>query len=179
MRYFIQYFIPGLYPGLFVVFFWATASLSGAEGAAATETHFDLSGTVRVTKISDGDSVRSGSLRIRLFGIDAPEIKQQCQDQNGADWTCGIAARNKLQDLVSTSPYLTCNLRDVDRYGRLVMQCFAGATDIGAAMVEAGYALAYRRYAEDYHSQEQQAQKSRRGIWKGAFMPPWDWRKAN
>ena len=46
--------------------------------------NFSISGKVSITHISDGDSLRSGKLRIRLFGIDAPEKTQHCTDANGA-----------------------------------------------------------------------------------------------
>ena len=42
------------------------------SGAAFASSSYDLSGPVTVTKFSDGDSLRSGKLRIRIFGIDAP-----------------------------------------------------------------------------------------------------------
>ncbi|MDA0231663.1 MAG: thermonuclease family protein [Proteobacteria bacterium] len=45
---------------------------------------------------------------------------------------------------------VTCEKRDVDRYGRVVALCHAGGTDIGKAMVYYGLALAYRRYSSDY-----------------------------
>ena len=120
-----------------------------SEAAFAT-TSYDLSGQVKVTKVSDGDSLRSGKLKIRIFGIDAPELKQQCQDQNGTVWACGLAARQQLENLLDATKLLHCELRDVDRYGRLVMQCFRGTVDIGAAMVRSGHALAYRSFSHLY-----------------------------
>jgi endonuclease YncB( thermonuclease family) len=49
-----------------------------------------------VPRIVDGDTIAIGDTRIRLEGIDAPETDQVCLDQNGAKWTCGIAARDHL-----------------------------------------------------------------------------------
>ena len=140
---------------------------------------YDLSGRVHITKVSDGDSLRSGDLRIRLFGIDAPELKQQCADQNGVLWGCGVAAQRQLNGLIGTNKDLQCSLRDVDRYGRLVMQCFNGATDIGAAMVRSGHALAYRHFSDLYIAEEEQAKTALKGIWRGTFRPPWEWRRQN
>ena len=140
---------------------------------------YDLSGRVHITKVSDGDSLRSGNLRIRLFGIDAPELKQQCADQNGVLWGCGVAAQRQLNGLIDTNKDLQCSLRDVDRYGRLIMQCFNGATDIGAAMVRSGHALAYRHFSDLYIAEEEQAKTALKGIWRGAFSPPWEWRRQN
>ena len=147
--------------------------------AAFASTSYDLSGPVTVTKVSDGDSLRIGKLRIRIFGIDAPELKQQCQDQNGTAWDCGLAARQQLENLLDANKLLDCELRDVDRYGRLVMQCFRGTVDIGAAMVRSGHALAYRSFSHLYVVEEQHATTARNGIWRGSFQPPWKWRQQN
>jgi endonuclease YncB( thermonuclease family) len=143
-----------------------------------TGKKYSISGTVTITKINDGDSLRSGNLRIRLFGIDAPEKKQQCTDAAGMSWDCGIAAQKKLADLVANAPNLTCHLIDVDRYGRLVMRCLAGETDVAAALVRAGLALAYRKYSSAYIDDETIAKTTKSGIWAGRFTAPWDWRRA-
>ena len=140
---------------------------------------YDLSGKLNITKVIDGDSLRSGNLRIRLFGIDAPELMQQCADQNGVLWGCGVAAQRQLSDLIGINKDLQCSLRDVDRYGRLVMQCFSGSTDIGAAMVRSGHALAYRDFSDLYIAEEKHAKTARKGVWRGTFSPPWEWRRQN
>ena len=144
---------------------------------AAAETPFSLGGKIIVTKVSDGDSLRSGRLKIRLFGIDAPELKQHCTDAAGVRWPCGEAARERLAGLAAAP--LQCDLIDVDRYGRLVMRCLAGDTDIAEALVAQGLALAYRRYSKDYVAAEQAAQNAGAGVWSGDFTAPWDWRRSN
>ena len=163
---------------MFVCF---TVFLVGASFPPRTAyaASYDLSGRVHITKVSDGDSLRSGNLRIRLFGIDAPELRQQCADQNGTFWSCGAAAQRKLNDLIGINKDLQCSLRDVDRYGRLIMQCFSGSTDIGAAMVRSGHALAYRDFSDLYIAEEKQAKTALKGVWRGTFTPPWDWRRQN
>ena len=145
---------------------------------AASDRPFSLQGEINVTKVSDGDSLRSGPLKIRLHGIDAPELKQTCTDNSGASWPCGRAARDAMADIAMTAP-LRCDLMDVDRYGRLVMRCLAGDTDIAAHLVASGLALAYRRYSTDYVDVETVARETGRGMWAGAFEPPWDWRRRN
>ena len=145
---------------------------------AASDRPFSLQGEINVTKVSDGDSLRSGPLKIRLHGIDAPELKQTCTDPAGTDWPCGRAARDAMAEIATTAP-LRCDLLDVDRYGRLVMRCLAGTTDIAAHLVASGLALAYRRYSTDYVDVETVARETGRGMWAGAFEPPWDWRRRN
>ena len=140
---------------------------------------YDISGRIHITKVNDGDSLRSGDLRVRLYGIDAPELKQQCVDENGVLWGCGVAAQRQLNSLIGANKALHCSLRDVDRYGRLIMQCFNGATDIGAAMVRSGHAVAYRHFSDLYMAEEEQAKTALKGIWRGTFIPPWEWRRHN
>ena len=167
-----------LYRFIFVCFAISMAKTSFFPEAALSAS-YDLSGRVSITQVSDGDSLRSGDLRIRLFGIDAPELKQQCADQDGVLWSCGAAALYQLNALINKNRDLQCSLLDIDRYGRLVMQCFNGPTDIGAAMVLSGYALAYRHFSDLYIAEEEQAKTALRGIWRGTFTPPWKWRRQN
>ena len=116
-----MYFVFRAFFGLFAVCLVAANSIP----AIARADSYDLSGRVQITKVSDGDSLRSGTLQIRLFGIDAPELNQECKDQNGRMWGCGIAAHRQLVTLIGTEKELQCSLRDVDRYGRLIMQCLS------------------------------------------------------
>ena len=55
--------------------------------------------------------------------------------------------------------------------------CRYGGEDLNAWMVSQGWALAYRRYAQDYVDEEAGAKAARVGIWRGDFVPPWDWRR--
>lgn len=153
------------------------STVLASDGSGANTLPYSLSGSIEVSRVSDGDSLRSGKLKIRLFGIDAPEIKQQCSREDGTRWPCGLAAKEALSALATSTPQLECRLHDVDRYGRVIMQCFAGDIDIGAALVEQGLALAYRDYSKAYIPHEQTAAKQKRGIWNGEFVKPWEWRR--
>ena len=139
---------------------------------------FSISGNLKITHISDGDSLRSGNLRIRLFGIDAPEKKQKCTNVDGLQWDCGIAAQKALKRLVESVPKISCDLMNVDRYSRLVMRCYAGETDVAAALVREGLALAYRQYSSLYIRDENAAKITKAGMWRGSFTKPWTWRRA-
>ena len=146
------------------------------QPVAAADQPFSIQGELSVTRVSDGDSLRSGPLKIRLHGIDAPELKQTCTDSTGATWACGRAARDAVSEITKAAP-LRCALMDVDRYGRLIMRCFAGHTDIAEHLVENGLALAYRRYSTDYVAAETIARDRGLGVWAGTFEAPWDWRR--
>src|SRR5262245_40881780 len=51
-------------------------------------------------RVVDGDSLEIGFSRIRLFGIDAPEARQDCRDKDNRVTPCGMQARRALLDLV-------------------------------------------------------------------------------
>ena len=138
---------------------------------------FSISGNLKITHISDGDSLRSGNLRIRLFGIDAPEKKQKCSYVDGRQWDCGIAAQKALKQIVESVPQISCDLIDVDRYSRLVMRCYAGEKDVAATLVREGLALAYRQYSTLYSKDENAAKITKVGMWSGSFTKPWKWRR--
>ena len=69
---------------------------------------------------------------------------------------------------------VTCEERDIDRYGRVVAVCSVAGEDLNAWMVSEGLALAYRRYSLDYVGAEQAAEEAGRGVWSGEFVPPWE-----
>lgn len=136
----------------------------------------DISG--RAT-ISDGDTLRldtaGGIAVIRLFGIDAPETAQTCQDAKGRNWSCGQAATRYLRHLAG-GRMLRCRAIDTDRYNRIVARCFLRQQDIAAEMVRAGQAIAFRRYSLDYVGDEKSARAQKRGLWAGHAQRPQDWR---
>ena len=138
---------------------------AGAAGAG-------ISGKASVT---DGDTLRIGSERIRFHGIDAPESAQSCR-AGGKTWACGEAATRALRERIGRRP-VECAERDRDRYGRIVAVCRVGGADLNAWMVEQGWALAYRKYSTHYVSQEAAAQAARRGVWRGEFVQPSRWRR--
>ncbi len=129
--------------------------------------------------VIDGDTIEVRGERIRLHGMDAPESRQTCEDAAGRAYRCGQRAAFHLADLIGAGN-ITCEERDRDRWGRIVATCFLrDGTDLGAVMVEAGHALAFRRYSRAYVAAEEAAQAARRGMWAGSFLAPWDWRRAN
>jgi endonuclease YncB( thermonuclease family) len=85
--------------------------------------------TVGVASVIDGDTIEIHGERIRLDGIDAPEDGQTCLDAAGPNWRCGQRAALALQDLIGRRT-VTCDERDLDRYGRIVGRCLVGDLDI-------------------------------------------------
>lgn len=125
--------------------------------------------------VIDGDSFRLGRDEIRLHGIDAPEYRQTCRDEIGRDWHCGKEAARALRSLVA-GHMVACTGLDVDRYRRLVSRCEAGDLVLNSEMVRLGWAIAYTRHGKLYLKEEEAARSARRGIWRGMFDLPQDWR---
>ena len=135
----------------------------------------DITGKPRVI---DGDTLEIAGDRIRLHGIDAPESGQTCT-ADGKLWHCGMEAASALAFKIARG-WVTCQGGDRDRYGRVIAICYAGGVggpELNAWLVSEGWALAYRRYSLDYVDEEAVAQEAHRGIWRGEFVPPWEWRR--
>lgn len=126
-------------------------------------------------KVHDGDSIRIDDYKIRLEGIDAPELKQRCGRKKNST-PCGIEARDALRGLVKGKT-VRCTVTGKDRYKRLLAHCWAGEVNINGWMVSQGHALAYRAYTPRYVPEEVQARVQRKGIHNGYFQEPWEWRK--
>lgn len=97
----------------------------------------------RVSKVLDGDTftLSGESRRIRVWGLDAPEWNHQG----------GTAATATLRGLIS-GKRLRCAVLDLDRYGRLVGQCFLpDGRDIAAEMIRSGAATEYCRYSRGFY----------------------------
>ena len=137
-------------------------------------------------KIVDGDTIKINSKKIRLYGIDAPEKKQKCKKiyltisfmSFTKDYMCGEVSTQKLIKKINKQK-LNCNILDVDRYKRLIGECFKRNINLNSWMVSNGYAVAYRKYSKKYVSDEINAKNNKLGIWQGKFEMPWDYRRKN
>lgn len=133
-----------------------------------------LAGTARVL---DADTLEMRGHRVRLDGIDAPETRQACR-RNGQRYQCGVAATQALRRRIGGHA-VACAVSGQDRHGRLLAFCQAAdGTDLNSWLVEQGWALASRRYATRYVAQEERARAAQAGLWAGAFVPPWEWRRS-
>jgi endonuclease YncB( thermonuclease family) len=142
---------------------------------ASAATAAEIAGTATVT---DGDTIRIGDTRIRLWGIEAPERRQTCQGRNGEVYECGRDSTAVLNELIRGQP-VKCDVKDRDRYGRVVAVCRTEAGELNAAMVRRGWAVEYKQFSKGRYTQEQaEAQREGLGIWSGRFEMPWDWRRS-
>jgi len=125
----------------------------------------------KVIKISDGDTITvlSGKeqTKVRLYGIDAPEKKQD-YGQKSKQFLASLIAGQ----VVEVVP------KGKDRYKRTLGIIHYKGQDINAQMVLNGYAWAYVKYSRIYVDQEKTAREKKRGLWQSSNpTPPWEWRK--
>ena len=130
---------------------------------------FALSG--KVVSIHDGDTItilqEKQQIKVRLFGIDAPELKQPY----------GKKSKQFLANLIA-GEVVEVEENGKDRYKRTIGTVYLGSTDINAQMVANGYAWAYRKFSKKYTAQESKAKSQRLGLWRDKEpTPPWVFRR--
>lgn len=130
----------------------------------------------------DGDTIRAGDgTEYRIYGIDAPELHQTCLEANGKTWLCGRAAKARLTTILKRGN-VSCEARANDKFRRAIAVCSAeGVPDIGEALVREGYALDFGpgNSAGPYRDAQDEAEAAKRGIWRGTFDRPSQWRLDN
>jgi len=133
----------------------------------------------KVIRVVDGDSVNvlrisdKKELKLRLYGIDAPEWKQ----------AHGKESKEALKGLLRSNTEISVKVLDKDRCGRLISELQLDNKDISVNewMVSEGYAWHYLKYAPDdlnLQSAEKNARNNKLGLWSTIdATPPWDFRK--
>ena len=114
------------------------------------------------TKIIDGDTLHIGKYKIRLHGIDAPELNQNCLF-NDKVWNCGKESKKFLINFINNKK-ISCKLIDKDRYKRHIGICFKDKINLNKKIVQEGWAIAYRYYSLDYIEDENIARFNKIGI---------------
>jgi micrococcal nuclease len=146
--------------------------------------------TGKVTKVSDGDTIHvttpeKTKLRVRLYGIDAPEtpkINQRTGRVNKPGQPYGEESWKALEGKIMRKQ-VRLDIIDIDQYKRMVGMIWIGDRNINLEMVQEGYAEAYVEYLkEPYRSQfitaQRDARSTKRGIWAlPGYERPKDFRK--
>jgi micrococcal nuclease len=133
--------------------------------------------TDSVTRVVDVDTIdvqlTSGPIRVRLYGIDAPESTQP----GGAEAT-SFLAKKILHQKIDLEPF------QQDRYNRMIALVNIGNENINKGLVRQGHAWAFRKYLHrsdiDYCKDEAEARTAKRGVWslpRIQQIAPWEYRK--
>jgi len=135
----------------------------------------------KVIKIIDGDTVYfqatndDGYKKLRLVGIDAPEMKQPF----------GHESRQCLANLINNKLVQIITFGE-DRYKRTLAKIIIEKIDINQAMIKSGCAWFYRRYKDTLDKDDQvmydQAEifaiENKKGLFSNQEAEaPWVWRK--
>jgi endonuclease YncB( thermonuclease family) len=131
----------------------------------------------KVTKVADGDTVTivnadNKLVKIRLYGIDSPEKKQEF----------GLNSKDFLDNQIN-GKYITVDVIDIDQYKRSVGRIFLDDLDINRAMIEEGYAWVYTQYCKipersEWEQLQELAKANKKGLWQeNNPTPPWKWRR--
>src|SRR6478609_2842768 len=87
--------------------------------------------------VIDGDTIEIHGMRVRLWGIDAPESTQLCRGEDSLQYRCGAKAANDLDVFIARRP-VGCTPISLDQYGRTVATCTVDGTDLGQWLVSNG-----------------------------------------
>ena len=131
----------------------------------------------KVIKVADGDTItildsENKQIKIRLYGIDAPERAQDF----------GKVSREYLAELVAGKT-VNVTVLDTDRYGRSVGRIEIEGKEVAEEMLKFGLAWLYTTYCkmpecEHWKELETQAKTDKIGLWSNpTAQAPWLWRK--
>lgn len=135
----------------FLVLMLLIVSVTNAT-AKETQNFFD---PYNLERVIDGDTIVASGLKIRLWGIDAPEHGDAL-----------YRVSTLYLETILSEGGLTCKFIELDRYSRSVMHCSVRGADIGSIMVQMGMAKDYTRYSGGFYQEEQaEAKRELRGIW--------------
>jgi endonuclease YncB( thermonuclease family) len=152
-----------------IAFIAATIGLSHAATPAQTKI---IKG--QVVGVHDGDSITvltagKVQVKVRLEGIDAPELKQAFSQQS----------KQAMSEMVF-GKVVTLHVTGVDRYKRTLAVVTADGVNANLELVRRGLAWRFDKYSKDAAllAAQHEAQAARRGLWADKDpVPPWDFRK--
>lgn len=129
--------------------------------------------TGRCVGVHDGDSITvltagNVQLKVRLEGIDAPELKQAFSQQS----------KEAMSGLVFGKA-VTLQVTGKDRYGRTLAVVMVGGVNVNLELVRRGFAWRFDKYSKDAAllAAQNEAKAAKRGLWADPVpLPPWEWR---
>jgi endonuclease YncB( thermonuclease family) len=131
--------------------------------------------------VRDGGTVQVADVTYRLDGIDAPELDQICIDEHADTWACGVEARDQLSNLIGSRQVRCQDLGLGTTYKRLhigICTVEGETASLNQLLVRRGLALNFEPYARTrFREDEAGAKANRRGLWKGCFVAPQEFRR--
>jgi endonuclease YncB( thermonuclease family) len=129
--------------------------------------------------VRDGGTIQLADVTYKLNGIDAPEVDQICIDEHADTWACGVAARDQLTSLIGGHQVRCEDLgADTTYKKRHIGMCtLEGETvSLNQLLVRQGFALNVETAKGSFNQDEAEAKEARRGLWKGCFAAPQEFR---
>lgn len=131
-----------------------------------------LAGPEGRVSVTDGDSLVVAGERVRLFGIDAPELDQTCWEDDGTAVRCGAWSARVLARYAEGHRAECAAIRQ-DRYGRTLATCTVRGVDLGETLLRNGVVRVYSgETLRDYPEFEKEAELLGRGLWGWRMEDP-------
>jgi endonuclease YncB( thermonuclease family) len=129
----------------------------------------------------DGGTLQLAGVTYRLDGIDAPELDQMCIDEHADAWACGVEARDQLSKLIGSRQIRCEDLGLGTSYKKRhigICTVEGEGVSLNQLLVRQGFALNFEPYARGrFREDEAGAKENRRGLWKGCFVAPREFRR--
>ncbi len=91
-----------------------------------------LTTTAHAVRVIDGDTIDIAGERVRLLGIDAPEVfSPACP----AEKALGLAASRRVRALIAAARTIEATREGTDRYGRTLARVYLDGQDLGALLI--------------------------------------------
>lgn len=178
----LRRFVPASVLGWVAALSILAVTLGGAAAAALLFTHSSAtpastpSAITGPARVLSGDTLVVAGQTVRLQGIEAPSPSLICFEGSW-DYKCGEDALRALEVLIGERP-VECEPAPAMN-GVVTGRCFSEQDiDLGASMVENGWAVADLHRSSRYVPQHAKAQDENRGLWRNNFAYPEQWRLA-
>lgn len=161
---------------LFLILFCLTSVSINAKPTSLVNKDWDRETYSGKAFIIDGDTLKINGTKIRLAGVDAPEISQKCKSHGHIE-NCGEIVKLRLVQVTANEDTI-CYSHGKDFYGRILAECYVNDININKWLLREGLAVYY--YNKDFKSYkilETLAKQEKIGLWDSEFQNPKDYRK--
>lgn len=160
---------PWLWWGLTTVLMLLMATFTSPARADVTGPACVENGSVISIngKRSAGECV--DGIPVRLYGVMAPTLAQECGVADGGTWRCGLASAAALLQAVKGRE-VECRGNSINAEGQLIAICFIAGRSVNQFMIELGWAEADRSVTSMFNDIEAEARAAQRGLWSSDFL---------